>query len=383
MTSQNLPPNDAQRPVSAREENYHYTQNFNMFQEAMLWHARENHIPYKGTFELTPRCSMRCRMCYMRLDPPQIKQQGRELTTEEWIRMGKMAFDAGTLDLLLTGGEPTLRPDFKEIYTALSDMGFLLRLFTNGTLITPDLMALLRERPPQSMEITLYGASGETYKRLGGWDEGHARAVAAIEELRTFLPSLALRTTITRDNADDFKEMKDFAHGLDLRLDVTAQPFPAVRGACSTAREDRLTPEELLAFYAKNDIVSTGGSDCGQPDPENRTTLYCDAGLNTYTIQWNGGMVACNVDDDPNRPIGRPLEEGFQAAWDKLRAFRENKPLPEPCKTCPCFAECGTCAVHHRIESGAFDVPARYICDYVRRKMGVELLPDEAFRAKG
>ena len=364
-----------------RQENYERTQNFNMFQEAMLWHSRENHIPYKGMFEITPQCSMKCRMCYMRLDPPQIKQQGRELTTEEWIELGRMAFEAGTVDLTLTGGEVMLRPDFAEIYTALSDMGFLLRIFTNATLVSPKIMELLRDRPPQSMEITLYGSSEETYRRIGGWDKGYTHAIEAIKELVTFLPSLKLKTTIVRDNADDFQEMLAFANSLGLNLDVTAQPFPAVRGACSTAREDRLTPLEVMEFHKKNGIENYS-SDCGAPDPESRQSLFCDAGLNTYNIQWNGNMVACNIDDDPGRPIGRPLEEGFQAAWDKLKDFRENKPLPEPCKTCPAYAECGCCAVHHRIESGAYDTPARYVCDYARMAKGLPLLPDEAFETK-
>lgn len=365
---------DPEESFRLREENYQLTQNFNMFQEAMLWHARENHIPYKGTFELTPRCSMKCRMCYMRLDPHQMRPQGRELTAEEWISLGRMAFDAGTVDLLITGGEPMLRPDFVKIYTAFSDMGFLLRVFSNATLVTDEILAIFRERPPQAMEITLYGASRETYARLGGWDEGYHRAIAAVDALRQFLPSLKLKTTIVRDNADDYPVLARFAEERALRLEPTLMPFPAVRGACSTALEDRLTVDELLVFYEKYGIALSGEG-CGSPDPEKRCSLFCDAGLNTYSILWNGDMVACNVDDDPGRPIGRPLEEGFEAAWDKLKAFREDKPLPEPCRGCPVYGECGCCAVHHRIESGAYDKPARYVCDFNRRASGLEPLP--------
>ena len=361
-----------------REENYRRTQTFNQFQTAMLAHAKENHIPYKGTFELTPRCSMKCRMCYMRLDPPQIAAQGRELTTAEWIDLGRMAFEAGTLDLLLTGGEPMLRKDFAEIYTALSDMGFLLRLFSNATLVTPEIMNLLRDRPPQSMEITLYGASDETYRRIGGLPDGYTRVIAAVDELRTFLPSLTLKSTIVRDNAPDYAALQKFASDRAFSLDMTLQPFPAVRGACSTALEERLTVDELLAFHEKHGIALSSDG-CGEPDPENRTSLFCDAGLNTYNILWNGDMVACSIDDDPNRPIGRPLEEGFAAAWDKLLDFRCNKPLPEPCKTCPAYTECGCCAVHHRIESGAYDIPARYICDFARRIKNYDALPEETW----
>lgn len=381
MTSQNdsgaplYSPEESQR---IRGENYGRTQNFNQFQDAMLLHAKENHIPYKGVFELTPRCSMQCRMCYMRLDPPQIKAQGRELDTEEWIRLGRMAFEAGTLDLLLTGGEPMLRPDFAKVYTALSDMGFLLRIFTNATLVTPEILSLLRERPPQSMEITLYGASGETYRRLGGWAEGYDRAVKAVDELRGFLPSLRLKTTIIRDNAADYKALLRFAKERALSIEPTLMPIPAVRGACSDVLQSRLTVDELMAFYQEHAInISTEDSDA--PDPEKRSAVFCGAGENTYTIQWNGDMVACNVDDDPARPIGRPLEEGFDAAWDKLLQFRCGKPLPAPCITCPVYALCGCCAVNHRVESGHYDRPARYVCDFYRRMTGNEPLPDEAF----
>ncbi|MDR0928213.1 MAG: radical SAM protein [Oscillospiraceae bacterium] len=357
-----------------RRENYERTQNFNRFQEAMLWQTRELHIPYKGTFELTPRCSMKCRMCYMRLDPPQIQAQGRELTTEEWIRLGQMAFDAGTVDLLLTGGEPMLRPDFAKIYTALSDMGFLLRVFSNATLVSDEILNLFRERPPQAMEITLYGASGETYQRIGGRADGYERAIRAVDELRSFLPSLKLKTTIIRDNAQDFAALSEFARQRSLPMEPTTMPLPAVRGACSTAVQERLSVDELFEFHKKHGIEDFN-NDCAPPDPDARTSLFCDAGLNTYSILWNGDMVACMMDDSPGRPIGRPLEEGFEAAWDKLLAFREGKPMPEACKTCPAWATCACCAVHHFTETGAFDQRARYVCDYHRRLAGLDILP--------
>ena len=51
--------------------------------------------------------------------------------------------DAGCLWLLLTGGEPLLRPDFLEIYQYAKHKGFLLTLFTNGTLLTPHIADFL------------------------------------------------------------------------------------------------------------------------------------------------------------------------------------------------------------------------------------------------
>ncbi|MDR1262744.1 MAG: hypothetical protein LBK46_04550, partial [Oscillospiraceae bacterium] len=76
-------------------------QNWDHFSQVMRDYSILNHIPYKASFELTARCSLKCKMCLMRLDPEQLPEYGRELTAAEWIRLGEMAFNAGTLDLLL------------------------------------------------------------------------------------------------------------------------------------------------------------------------------------------------------------------------------------------------------------------------------------------
>ena len=61
--------------------------------------AFERSIPFKGGFELTPRCNFNCNMCYVHLSPEQIPSVGRELTAEEWIAIGKEAQRAGTIEL--------------------------------------------------------------------------------------------------------------------------------------------------------------------------------------------------------------------------------------------------------------------------------------------
>ena len=96
-----------------------------VFQKAAI-----NHIPVSGTFELTPRCNLSCEMCYIRMSPAEEAIMGTELTTEAWFSLGKQAVDAGMVYLLLTGGEPLLRPDFSEIYSGLAEMGILLTLNT-------------------------------------------------------------------------------------------------------------------------------------------------------------------------------------------------------------------------------------------------------------
>lgn len=329
-------------------------------------YTAQNHIPYKGTFELTARCSLKCKMCYMRLDQDEIERQGRELTTAEWIRMGEMAAEAGTADLLISGGEPMLRTDFKEIYTALTDMGFYLRLYTNATLVTPEIARLIEERPPFDIEVSIYGASRETYAKVAGWADGYDRMVEGVDTLRKIAP-MQLKTTIIRDNAGDFKAMCEFARNRGLLLSTVSLPMPAIRGAKADVKSCRLNLNELLKFHEENsfDIV---GSDCQPPHEGDRCGLFCSAGLSSYSILWNGTMVACLADSDANCVKGYPLEEGFGSAWSKMAQFREGKPLPLECQTCAEFATCSSCSVGHMTESGSYDKRNLYRCAFYKAK---------------
>ena len=78
--------------------------------------AREG-IPVSGTFELTQRCNFNCEMCYVH----DCKQKTDPPTAEDWLNLAQQAKDAGTVFLLLTGGEPLIRDDFEEIYKCQSE----------------------------------------------------------------------------------------------------------------------------------------------------------------------------------------------------------------------------------------------------------------------
>ena len=143
-------------------------------------------IPLNGTFELTPCCNMSCKMCYVRLTKPEQEAIAPLRTAQEWLELGRAAKDAGMIYLLLTGGEPFLRPDFREIFQGLHKMGFVLSINTNATLIDEDTIQWLKQTAPMRVNVTLYGASNETYGRLCGNPQGFSQAVKAIRLFRIF-----------------------------------------------------------------------------------------------------------------------------------------------------------------------------------------------------
>jgi MoaA/NifB/PqqE/SkfB family radical SAM enzyme len=114
--------------------------------------------PVNATLELTLRCNLKCKMCMFRhSDRENACLAAEELTSAQWADMAQQLFDAGTLNILITGGEPLLRKDFCEIYSSIYRLGFLVTLYTNATLVTQEILQTLRKYPPHRIGITLYG----------------------------------------------------------------------------------------------------------------------------------------------------------------------------------------------------------------------------------
>lgn len=85
---------------------------------------------------------------------------------EEWIDLAKQMADAGVLFLLLTGGEPLLFPGFKKLYMELKNLGMILTINTNGTLIDEEWADFFAKNRPRRINITLYGSDDTAYETL-------------------------------------------------------------------------------------------------------------------------------------------------------------------------------------------------------------------------
>ena len=105
---------------------------YQAFSQRLFAIADYQGLPLFGTFELTPRCNFNCNVCRdLRADPA-----GRARTHEQSaaprFALAEDCCRAGTLLLLLTGGEPLLRPDFRDIYSGCKQLGLMLSINTNA-----------------------------------------------------------------------------------------------------------------------------------------------------------------------------------------------------------------------------------------------------------
>lgn len=346
-------------------------------------------VPLNGAFELTPRCNFRCKMCYVRMTPEQMAPIGRERTAAEWLALGRQARDAGLVFLLLTGGEPFLRPDFAEIYTGLTEMGLSISINTNGSLLNDSLRTLFRRLPPATVNVTVYGASPEGYERLCGSGTGFSQALECIDFFRGIGVTVNMNTTITPWNLDQYEGIWELARSRGMKPRVTGYNFPPTRRSHWDGY-DRLSAEavgELLARDTRNmggpEYLLDAAARLGTGDEipmscslEPGDPMACHAGKSQFWITWDGRMTPCGM---LNSPAVQPFERDFTDCWKDLVARSDSISLCPDCKDCAIRGTCTNCAAVTAAETGSFHGRPEYMCRLNRsyrlaiRRMAEEL----------
>lgn len=332
------------------------------------------------TIELTALCTLKCKMCYVRLDKEKADGIGRMRTAKEWIMMAEQFRDAGGLTVLITGGEAMMRPDFCQIYEAISRMGLFVTVFTNGTTISDDILELFAKRPPSLIGLTLYGASEETYELVTGV-RGFQRAIEGLDRLLS-LPKINIdvRFTACSLNYKDYEKLQRIVGERGLVLSYDVGDMAAVRGASSMASKIRLSEEEqeelkkhlrrssapiLDAIHKKIQgeegitSIAREGSEVNSIEKSRSTPtefsreeskaltmeerhLHCRAATFGVYIAFDGRMYPCDTFSEPY--CTEPFRDGFVAAYKQLQKIAQEILVPENCARCENIMKCGPCA---------------------------------------
>ena len=335
--------------------------------------------PISGTFELSPLCNMDCKMCYIKMSKEKQESIARLRTNEEWIELAKKARERGMLFLLLTGGEPFLVKDFKELYIELHKMGFCISINSNGTMIDEDVIEWLKHYPPMRINMTLYGASDETYERLCNNPKGFTQVTKALSLLKENNIQVKLNCSVTPYNKDDLKQMMDFAEEHDLVIQATAYMFPPLRkDETKIGQNDRFNAEDAAIYGAYISAYSNGfdrfkeyinsgqlalydaDDDCGVVEGDH---MRCRAGITSFWMTWEGKMLPCGMIPDEGKD---PWEVGFDEAWENAKNIVSDITLPVKCAGCGKKDECRACAAMVYTETGTYDKVPQYRCEMTK-----------------
>lgn len=166
--------------------------------------------PIYVQYAVTKRCNLRCQMCGSSIS----RKEERELSLPEIQKL------ADTLDrlnigiILLTGGEPFLRPDLPEIISIFSQKGFTVRLQTNGILATEDRIRSACQVGMNEITISLESLDPEKQDAITGQPGSWHKIIESIARFSQLLPNkdtlLGVNTVVSRQNLRELPDIIKF-----------------------------------------------------------------------------------------------------------------------------------------------------------------------------
>jgi radical SAM protein with 4Fe4S-binding SPASM domain len=333
--------------------------------------------PLQVTIEVTRRCPLECLHCYNNLAMGDMDARRRELTKEEHFRILDELVEIGCFWLLYTGGEIFARKDFLEIYTYAKKKGFLITLFTNGTIITEQIADYLAEWPPFAIEITLYGRTRETYEALTAIPGSYERCLRGIRLLKQRGLPLKLKTVATSVNKHEVVAMQQFAEeelGVDFKFDGQINP----RIDCSQSPLCvRLTPEEVVAldFHAPkraSEYRRLAERDLQRPPiSEHSNSMYvCGGGMNSFAINAYGEVGICVISQQETFSVRKAsVKQVWDGALLKLRSRQRTRVTK--CVECRIHSLCGMCPANGELENGDRESPVEFLCNIAHLRAAV------------
>lgn len=327
--------------------------------------------PFLIVWNFTNACNLRCKHCYQSAGP---KPLPNELTFEEKLEVVKQVDEMGMPLIALSGGEPTIHPDFIPIVEEGSRRGIYMAVATNGIAFASEQFT---ERAIKAglryIEISLDSTDPKAHDEFRGVKGAWEKAVQGIKNaVKNGKTSTGIAMTLTKLNKNEIHDMVKLGEELGVTRVIFFNFIPTGRG--KEAYELDLTPEEreeaLKEIYrestrAKVQVVSTApqlarvswqmskGEDVLPTHftvPKSQTLRGlaefiggCGAGRIYAALQPDGTVTPCVF---MPIPVGNVRKEKLQDIWKNSKVINDLKNkdlLKPPCGTCEYRYICGGC----------------------------------------
>lgn len=298
---------------------------------------------YAVHFEITPRCNFSCVHCYLR-----DHHNEEQLSYDRIIEILDILYSKSILFITFTGGEIFSRQDFLEIYMYAKRKGFIIELFTNAYLITPQIIDTLAKYPPLLVDVSLYGSNDETYQRVTGIKGAFSRVVNNCRMLVEAGVRVALKSPVLTLTYNELSEMKQIGKQLGIPFRASFELIPTIDNDSST-KQYQVSSYQMLA-YEFDDIISQKNTDIEREDrldikPVNRQLVKplfrCKVGLTSCIIDYNGFLCPCMKFKHRGAKLSADTFDNIWKEFGELASMHASSSYK--CLTCDAYNYCDIC----------------------------------------
>jgi len=328
----------------------------------------------KAQMELTYRCNLHCVHCYT--DPYNKREFfPREMTFAEVARILDEMADLEILYLNLTGGDIFMRPDFFQIYDYAYRKGFLLMLYTNGTLFTQAIIDRLKRLPPFSIDISCHSVEEAAFDRFTQVPGSFRQFMKGMELLRHSGLPFCFRTKAMNWNKEEIPQIRQFVESFGQPFGFTTSLSPRLNGDLSSL-DYRLSPEDRRVLngpahdHDAGDEAScaTQHNETTQEDltawlssPPNRLYRCGCASIEIHISAW-GELGTCTMQYEHRASLREySVKDAIAKVFGEVRARRYT--TASPCRICDIYAFCDKNPSDASRETGDPEAPIPYDCD--------------------
>ncbi len=273
-----------------------------MYCDRIMSKVRSKRVLHDVALELTYQCDLDCFYCYNDRN-----RRGTLLSLTQYRILLEDLVAMQTLFLMLTGGEPMIHPHFFDIGRMTRDLGFVVRIRTNGNTLTPrNVKRLIGEVDPYMVEVSLHGASAGVHDRQTRVPGSFERLIRHLRHARAAGLRCGMVVTPTAWNEHEIEAMMILADELDAPLrfqgpvgprdngdtePLSIQPSPETWDRIEALVADRRARKTVKAFNAGKSWEHL------KPelnfDPETEPPASCSVGLASVDIDPFGNVKAC------------------------------------------------------------------------------------------
>lgn len=355
-------------------------------------HATAN--PAKDTlrlvaWEITRNCNLSCMHC--RASATKGPYEG-ELEIQTCVRVLDEIADVAKPIVILTGGEPLLRPDIFQIARYGTDKGLKVVMAPNGTLITESIAEKMAAAGIKRISVSLDGATKEIHDTFRGVPGAFEGALHGIEQAKAAGIEFQINTTITQHNLSEIPNIQNLAIKLGAVAHHIFLLVPTGRGKYIidqeiTAKEYERTLNWFYDQKGKSELQLK--ATCAphyyrilrqRAKAEGKPVNYTTHGLDAVTRGCLGGTGFCFIS---HRGIVQPCgfldlncgdlqKTSFADIWNRSEIFlalRNFDNLGGKCGKCEFRKVCGGCRARAYEATGDY-LAEEPLCSYQPVMMG-------------